>query len=90
MLAWQDSPQEKLSVLFVILSAAVKAADTFRPMPVSIYTGLLLRIPHQFNHLGSSFPLGLPKEVTVIHIVRRPRGLSSVILKPKAKGLKSV
>lgn len=41
--AWQDSPQDKLSEVRVILPAAVKAADIFRPMPASIYTGLLLK-----------------------------------------------
>lgn len=41
--AWQDSPQDKLSEVRVILSATVKSADIFRPMPVSIYAGLLLK-----------------------------------------------
>lgn len=46
--AWQDLPQDKLSEVRVILSAAVKAGDIFRPMPVSIYVGLLLKF-----HIGS-------------------------------------
>lgn len=47
---WQDSPQFELSEVRVVLAAAVKSADIFRPMPVSIYAGLLLKF--HFSSLG--------------------------------------
>lgn len=73
---------DELSEVCVILCAAGRSADIFRPMPVSIYAGLLLKF--HFSSLGQPhFLQDLPEEVELILLFRK--GLTSIMLKPKAK-----